>query len=76
MIKQQQEIEIETLKYELHQIISESIHVLENLLFCTDLIFASQPNLVVDSSFHPSLDPNYHHQINLTTNMALQAKEH
>ena len=48
-------------KYKLHQIINESIHVIDNPLFCTDLIFTSQPNLVVDSSVHPSLHPNYHH---------------
>ena len=49
--------------YQLHQIINESRHVIENPWFCTDLIFTSQPNLVVDSSVHPSLHPNYHHQI-------------
>ena len=69
-------IEFATLKYELHQIINESIHVLESLLSCTDLIFASQPNLELDSSVYPSLHPNYHHQIKLARNMALQAKEH
>ena len=47
-------IELATSKYELHQMINESIHVLENLLFCTDLIFTLQPNLVVDSSLHLS----------------------
>ena len=47
-------IELATSKYELHQMINESIHVLENLLFCTDLIFTLQPNLVVDSSVHLS----------------------
>ena len=50
-------------KYQLHQIINESIHVIETPLFCTDPIFTSQPKLVVDSSVHPSLHPNYHHQI-------------
>ena len=69
-------IEFATLKYELHQIINVSIHVLESLMSCTDLIFASQPNLELDSSVHPSLHRNYHHQIKLTRNMALQAKEH
>ena len=38
-------------------------HVLENCSSCIDLIFTSQPNLVVDSSVHPSLHPNCHHQI-------------
>ena len=62
-------IEFATSKYELHQIINESIHVLENLMFCTDLIVTSQPNLVVDSSAHPSLHPKYHHQIKSARNL-------
>ena len=44
---------------ELYQKINESIHALENLFFHTDLVFTSQPKLVVDSSVHPSLDLNY-----------------
>ena len=56
-------IKFATSKYELNQIVNESIHVLENLLFRTDLIFTSQPNLVVDSRVHPSLHPNYHHHL-------------
>ena len=47
-------IELATSKYELYQMINESIHVFENLFFRTDLIFKSQPNLVVNSSVHPS----------------------
>ena len=69
-------IELAISNYELHQKINESIHVLENLFFHTDFIFTSQPNLVVDSTVHPSLDPNYHRQIKLTRNITLQAKEH
>ena len=69
-------IELATSKYELHRMINESIRVLENLFFRTDLIFTSQPNLVVDSSVHLSLDPNYHHQSKLTRNITLRAKEH
>ena len=68
-------IELATSNYELYQMINESIHVLENLFFRTDLIFTSQPNLVVDSSVHPLLDPNNHHQIKLTRNITLRAKE-
>ena len=30
---------------ELYQIINESMHTLDNILFCTDLIFTSDPNL-------------------------------
>ena len=39
-------IEFATSKYELHQIINESTHALENLLFGNDLIFKSQRNCV------------------------------
>ena len=42
-------IEFATSQYELHQIINEPTHVLENSLSCIDLIFTTQPNLVVDS---------------------------
>ena len=69
-------IELATSKYKLHQMTNASIYVLENLLFRTDLIFTSQPNLVVDSSVHPSLDTNYHHQIKLPRNITLRVKEH
>ena len=30
---------------------------------CIDLIFNSQPNLLIESGVHPSLHPNCHHQI-------------
>ena len=36
---------------------------MENSSSCIDLIFTSQPNLVVESGVHPSLHPNCHHQI-------------
>ena len=69
-------IKLATSKCELYQIINESMHTLDNILFCTDLIFTSDPNLVVDSNVHPPLHPNYHHQIKLTRIMTLRAKEH
>ena len=46
----------------LQQLISEPTHLLPNSLFCIDLTFTDQPNLVVDSGVHPSLHPNCHHQ--------------
>ena len=61
--REDEKMEFANSKNELHQIINESIYVIENPLFCIDLIFTSQPNFVVDSSVHPSLHPNYHHQI-------------
>ena len=58
-----EEIEFVTSQFGLHQIINEPTYVLENSWSCVDLIFTSQPNLVVDSCVHPSLHPNCHHQI-------------
>ena len=63
IIKQPQSIELVTLKYGLHQISIESTYVLDNSSSCIDLIFTSQPNLVVDSGVYPSLHANCHHQI-------------
>ena len=45
------------------QVISDPNHILENSSSCIDLIFTSQPNLVMNSGVHSSLLPNYHHQI-------------
>ena len=56
-------IEFVTSQFGLYQIINEPAHVLENSSSCIDLIFTSQPNLVVNSGVHPSLHPNCHHQI-------------
>ena len=47
----------------LHQLISESTHILRNSLSCINLIFIDQPSLVVDSGVHPTLHENCHHQI-------------
>ena len=33
---------------------------LDNSSTCIDIIFTSQPNLVIDSGIHPSLHPNCH----------------
>ena len=53
-------------RFGLHQIINESIHVLQSSSPCIDLTFTSQPNLVVGSGVQPSLHPKSHHQ-NLTS---------
>ena len=47
----------------LHQEIDEPTHILNNSSSCIDLIFNSQPNLLIESGVHPSLHPNCHHQI-------------
>ena len=56
-------IESITSQFGLHQLINEPTHLLQNSSSCIDLIFTSQPNIVVESGVHPSLHPNCHHQI-------------
>ena len=41
-------------------------YLLENSTSCIDLIFISQPNLVVESCAQPSLCPNCHPQADFT----------
>ena len=52
-----------TSHYGLTQIINEPTHIVEDASSCIDLIFTSQPNIVLDSRVHSSLHPNSHHQI-------------
>ena len=49
--------------YGLFQLISEPTHILPNFSSCIDLIFTSQPNLVIQSGVYPSLHSNCHHNI-------------
>ena len=56
-------IESITSQFGLYQLINEPTHLLENSSSCIDLIFTSQPNLVVVSGVHLSLHHNCHHQI-------------
>ena len=56
-------IESITSQFGLYQLINEPTHLLENSSSCMDLIFTTQPNLVIESGVHPSLHPNCHHQI-------------
>ena len=55
-------------QFGLYQLVNEATHLLEAYLLensssCIDLIFTSQPNLIVESGVHPSLHPNCHQQI-------------
>ena len=43
--------------------INNPTHISDTYSSCIDLIFTSQPNLVVESGVHPSFYPNCHHQI-------------
>ena len=55
-------IESLTSQCEFKQLISDSTHILESSSSCIDLIFTSQPNLVMNSDVNSSLHPNCHHQ--------------
>ena len=50
-----------TSQFGLQQIIHEPTHI--QSVSCIDLIFSSQPNLVMSSGIHSSLHQNCHHQI-------------
>ena len=52
-----------TSQCEFKQVISDPTHILESSSSCIDVIFTSQPNLVMNSGVHSSLHPNCHHQI-------------
>ena len=52
-----------TSQFGLQQLINEPTHLTANSSSCIDLIFTSQPNLVMESGVHFSLHLNCHHQI-------------
>ena len=52
-----------TSQFGLQQLINELTHHTRNSSSCIDLMFASQPNLVMESGVHSSLRENCHHQI-------------
>ena len=56
-------IDAVTSNYGLHQLIQEATHILNLSSSCIDLIFTSQPNLVMESGVHSSLHPSCHHQV-------------
>ena len=56
-------IEAATSLYGLRQEINGPTHILNNSTSCIDLTFNSQSNLLIESCVHPSLHPNFHHQI-------------
>ena len=57
-------IEAITSQFGLQQIINEPTHVQgNNYVSCIDLIFSSQPNLVISSAIHSSIHQNCDHQI-------------
>ena len=52
-----------TSQYGLQQLINEPTHHTRNLSSCINLIFALQPNLVMESGVQSSLHENCHHEI-------------
>ena len=56
-------IETITSHFGLHQLIHDPTHILGKSSSCIDLIFTSQPNMVVNSGVHSSLHANCYHQI-------------
>ena len=52
-----------TSQFGLQQIINELTYLTSNSSSYIDLIFTSQPNLLMESGIHSFLHPNCHHQI-------------
>ena len=52
-----------TSQFGLQQLINEPTYHTRNSSSCIDLIFASQPNLVMEPDVHSSLHENCHHEI-------------
>ena len=50
-----------TSSYDLNQLIQEPTNILNLSSSCIDLIFTSQPNLLMESGIHSSLHSNCHH---------------
>ena len=52
-----------TSQFGLEQIIKEPTHIIGDSSSCIDLIFTTQPNLVMESGVHSSFHSNCHHHI-------------
>ena len=57
------ELDFLTSQFGLLQKIKEPTHIVDNSRSCIDLIFTSQPNMVIDSGVHASLHSNCHNQV-------------
>ena len=49
--------------FNMKQMITDPTHILENTSSYIDVIFTTQPNIILDSGIHSSLHPKCHHQI-------------
>ena len=54
-------IEFLASQFSMSKLIEEPTHILDNSKSCIDLIFTSQPNMIMDSGVHPSLHSDCHH---------------
>ena len=57
------QIEFLASQFAMSQAIKEPTHILDYSKSYTNLIFTSQPNMMMDSGVHPLLHSNCHHQI-------------
>ena len=57
------EIDGVTSQFGLEQIIKEPMHIIGDSSLCIDLMFTTQPNLVMESGVHYSLHSSCHHHI-------------
>ena len=62
-ISEGSQIDSLTTSYGFKQLMSEPTYILKNSSSCIGLISTDRPSLVIDSSTHPSLRPNFHHKI-------------
>ena len=56
-------IDAVTSQFGLQQLINDTIHLVADSSSCIDLIFTSQPDLVMESGVHSLLHPNCHQQV-------------
>ena len=56
-------IDFLTSRFGFHQIINKPIHILNNSSSCINLIFTTQPNLVMKSGVHSSLHAKCYYQL-------------
>ena len=62
-ISEGSQIDSLTTSYGFKQLMSEPTYILKNSSSCIGLISTDRPSLVIDSSTHPSLRPNFHYKI-------------
>ena len=52
-----------TSTFGLQHTVNKTTHIIGDSSYCIDLIFTSQPDLLMESGVHSSLHPNCYHQI-------------